>query len=540
MKNMESVQLIKEQLKIKTVELRKANEVKGEVNKKIKDLISFNQIEVKKLKENIKKAEEEAEEQKSLAEAARLAKHAGVEAGKKEKEEEEAEIAKRIESKMDEKMKSKMKELATRVDTLRNRIEQEKESNKKFHRERDVLMKELKRLRQDTGTTDNLKKKIEDLKVELTKAKKTSMSSGAVTEDIVKEKDALLKKYEDMLYGGMDAGEDGMLPSEIIQELKEEVDDLEKERRQMIVELEMLKEDNAEMDMKITLLEEEKGRSGKGGGESGEFRPVEGRAAQTSEFSGGLENFLITYSDMMTLILVVFVLMYSVSKLDENRFAEALSSFQTKRMRIESVNVRLSKDEMKMLERVRELVKDNVDAESLARSDTRTILHRLPTSDLFAPGEAFFNEGAEDLIISTIQEDMKEGVKQVSIDGHTDNVPMKSSKFPSNWELSAARASKVARFIIEKMRFPAERMVVTGYGEFRPLKANTSDDNRAANRRVEVKILKAIEVAEDEQKKTGPKTSKAEDKPSKPDTSSKPKSTDGKSTQAVPNQGLKK
>lgn len=128
-------------------------------------------------------------------------------------------------------------------------------------------MKELKRLREDTGTVDNLKKKVETLKVELNKAKKTSMSSGVVTEDIVKEKDLLIKKYEDMLYGGLDAGEDGMLPSEIIQELKEEVDDLEKERRTMIVELEMLKEDNAEMDMKITLLEDEKGRGGKGGEE---------------------------------------------------------------------------------------------------------------------------------------------------------------------------------------------------------------------------------------------------------------------------------
>jgi len=505
---MESLQLIKEQLKIKSVELRKANEEKGQVTKKIKDLITFNQGEVKKLKETIKKTEADVAEQKSLLDVARLSKNIGLEASKKEKEEEEEEISKRLEAKMDDKMKSKMTDLANKIEALRNRVEKEKGANKKFERERDVLMKELKRLRQDTGTTDNLKKKIENLKVDLAKAKKTSMSSGVVTEDIVKEKDSLIKKYEDMLYGGMDAGEDGMLPAEIIQELKEEVEDLEKERRTMIVELEMLKEDNAEMDMKIVLLEEEKGRGGKGGGESGDFRPVEGRSAQTSEFSGGLENFLITYSDMITLILVVFVLMYSVSKLDENKFAEALSSFQTKRMRIESVNVRLSKAEMKMLERVRELVKDNVDAESLARSDTRTILHRLPTSDLFAPGEAFFNEGAEDLIISTIKEDMQEGVRQVLVDGHTDNVPMQSAKFPSNWELSAARASKVARFIIEKMRFPPAQMVVTGYGEFRPLKANTDDDARAANRRVEIKILKALEVAKDESKGTRKKPGK--------------------------------
>jgi chemotaxis protein MotB len=109
---------------------------------------------------------------------------------------------------------------------------------------------------------------------------------------------------------------------------------------------------------------------------------------------------------------------------------------------------------------------------------------------------------------------MQEGVRQVLVDGHTDNVPMKSAKFPSNWELSAARASKVARFIIEKMRFPPAQMVVTGYGEFRPLKANTDDDARAANRRVEIKILKALEVAKDEAKGTKKKSGKGE-KPGK-------------------------
>ena len=487
MKNMESLQLVKEQLKIKTVELRKSNEEKVRVINKIKDLITINQGEQKKLKEVIKKTEEEVDVQKSEVEMARRAKRSGEEAAKKEKEK----INKLLEAKAEEKMKDKMMKLAKQV-------EKEKGVNKKFGRERDVLMKELSRLRLDTGSADNLKKKIEGLKADLVKAKKTAMSSGTITGDIAKEKDALIKKYEDMFSGDMDAGEDGVLPSEIIRELKEEVEDLEKESQRMTVDMEMLKDSNAEMDMKIGILEDEKQH---GGGSEGGAHRVEGRAAAAQEFSGGLEGFLITYSDMITLILVVFVLMYSVSKMDENKFAEALSSFQSKRMRIESVNVRLNKKEMKMLERVRALVKDNVDVESIARSDTRTIVHQLPTSDLFAPGNAFFRAGAEGLIISTIQEDMKEGVKQVFVDGHTDNVPMKSAKFPSNWELSAARASKVGRFIIKKMRFPPERMVVAGYGEFRPIIANTTDDARATNRRVEIKILKAMEVAKEEAQK---------------------------------------
>ena len=66
------------------------------------------------------------------------------------------------------------------------------------------------------------------------------------------------------------------------------------------------------------------------------------------------------------------------------------------------------------------------------------------------------------------------------------------------------------------MRFPAKRMVVTGYGEFRPLKANTSDDNLAANRRVEIKILKDVKVAEKEAKEAEKNKKKDQSKKEQP------------------------
>jgi len=489
MKNSDSIQLIKEQLKIKSIKLRQVEEEHGKITKKIKSLITFNQTEVKKLKAVIGKKDEEILEKESEVVAARMAKH--VASGPKEEENAAAPA-----QSADPELIKKIDELRSRTERLRERIQGEKESNKKFLREKDLLLKELKRLRNDTGKVDILKDRIEELKQEVTMAKKSSMGTGAITQELVGEKDALIKKYEGMLYGNMDAGEDGMTPSEIIQELKEDVDELEKERRNLVVEMEMLREDNSEIEMKLTLLEEKEG-SGGGGGE-GQAYAEGGRSAATAEFAGGLEAFLITYADMITLLLVIFILMYTVSELDAERFAEAMSSFQEKRMRIESVNVRLNKNEMKMLERVRELVKDNVDAESLVRSDTRTIQFHIPTSDLFAPGSADLIEGADKLILETIEEEMKEGVKQVLIDGHTDNVPMNSPIFPSNWELSAARASRVGRFIIDTMRFPANQLVVSGYGQYRPLKPNTSDDNRALNRRVEVKILKDKKVAAEE------------------------------------------
>ena len=148
-----------------------------------------------------------------------------------------------------------------------------------------------------------------------------------------------------------------------------------------------------------------------------------------------------------------------------------------------------------MLNKLRELVKDNIDPNALIAGDTRTIVFQIPSSDLFSPGSANMMQEAGPLILETIAEEMQDGVKQVIIDGHTDNVPTSTAQFPSNWELSAARASSVARFIIKDMRFEPKFVVVSGYGEHRPMKPNSTDDNRASNRRVEIKIVKDKDVA---------------------------------------------
>ena len=159
------------------------------------------------------------------------------------------------------------------------------------------------------------------------------------------------------------------------------------------------------------------------------------------------------------------------------------------------MNVRLSKDELSMLNKLRELVKDNIDPDALIAGNTRTIVFKIPSSDLFSPGSADLREGAGQLIVETIEEEMQDSVKQVIVDGHTDNVPTNSVQFPSNWELSSARAGSVARFIIKEMRYEPKFVMVSGYGEHRPMKPNTTDDNRATNRRVEIKIVKDKDVA---------------------------------------------
>jgi len=82
----------------------------------------------------------------------------------------------------------------------------------------------------------------------------------------------------------------------------------------------------------------------------------------------------------------------------------------------------------------------------------------------------------------------------VRIEGHTDNVPIHTERFPSNWELSTGRAVNVLRYFLEEEKISAERISAVGYGEFQPLFSNDSPDHRAKNRRVEIVFVGAEQV----------------------------------------------
>lgn len=111
-------------------------------------------------------------------------------------------------------------------------------------------------------------------------------------------------------------------------------------------------------------------------------------------------------------------------------------------------------------------------------------------------GDLLFDTGKADLkpkarrSLETIAEIIRQVPYMVSVVGHTDNVPIHSDKFPTNWELSAIRACEVARFLIEETRIPAERFYVSGHSYHQPVNPNDTAKNRASNRRVEIIITK--------------------------------------------------
>jgi chemotaxis protein MotB len=124
------------------------------------------------------------------------------------------------------------------------------------------------------------------------------------------------------------------------------------------------------------------------------------------------------------------------------------------------------------------------------------------TVRLILTGDLLFASGQAELTPAAIASLKKlSGVIQktpymINVIGHTDDRPVKNSRFPSNWELSLARAGRVARFLIEETKLPATQFSVSGYSSFRPLNPNTSEENRKVNRRVEIVLSKELPQAQ--------------------------------------------
>ncbi|HDR05740.1 MAG TPA: hypothetical protein ENN84_10930 [Candidatus Marinimicrobia bacterium] len=199
------------------------------------------------------------------------------------------------------------------------------------------------------------------------------------------------------------------------------------------------------------------------------------------------EDWLTTYADMMTLLMTFFVLLFSMSSIDPikmEQFGESMGKILGKKAAKQAGRVSLlqiSRDVEKIIE------ENNIsDVVELTHS-YRGITVSLKSDILFERGRAELNPAVYpilDAFVSTIYE----SIYQIAVEGHTDSDPIRSQLFPSNWELSTARASKVVNYYISK-GVDSDRFRAIGFADTRPKKENTSDDNKRANRRVEITFL---------------------------------------------------
>ena len=117
----------------------------------------------------------------------------------------------------------------------------------------------------------------------------------------------------------------------------------------------------------------------------------------------------------------------------------------------------------------------------------RGIVLRLQDSMLFAPGKAELQLKKDELLLlERIAAVLKKTELTISVEGHTDSMPIRTLKHQSNWELSVSRAASVVQYLLKTYSVPPEKVSVGGYGDSRPVAANDTEENRRKNRRIDV------------------------------------------------------
>ena len=233
--------------------------------------------------------------------------------------------------------------------------------------------------------------------------------------------------------------------------------------------------------------------------------PDEERRPPKEECEGGAPEWMTTFADMTTLLLTFFVLLLSFAQMDIVKFRRIMGSIReafgvqrievgeffsmsTEPVQIFDYQKRDSVIEMYYAD-MYEAIKKAIEKADLSDSvevlvSNRGVIVRAKEKVLFDLGKAELKKGAYPLLDKLVSLMKQFPRYKLAIEGHTDDLPINTPRFPSNWELSSARATRVLRYFISK-GIPPERLIAVGYGETRPLVPNDSPKNRAKNRRVE-------------------------------------------------------
>lgn len=235
------------------------------------------------------------------------------------------------------------------------------------------------------------------------------------------------------------------------------------------------------------------------------------------------ESWLLPYSDLMTLLLALFIVLYSVSAVNTSKLEELSKAFKTAfsagigvldgatiledndRAR-RTDDIKLNRDDGKAREKLQQQEQENLEqlqkqlnqyivdnglSSQLETSLNHTqLLITIRDNALFASASAALKPEAQKLAKAIAH--MLEGYPdyEIQVTGHTDNLPINTAEFPSNWELSTMRATNFMKILLENPNFDPEHFTSSGRAEFHPVDTNATIEGRAKNRRVEVSILR--------------------------------------------------
>ncbi len=247
------------------------------------------------------------------------------------------------------------------------------------------------------------------------------------------------------------------------------------------------------------------------------------RARHAADEHAGRERWIVSYADFITLLFAFFVVMYAISSLNEGQYRvisdSLVHAFRHERVvtaqtaGIAPINTSRPAPPLRPVVRTVDTVRRAQEQKLLAVASKlqdalnplvqsgAVRLTRLPhgiaveinASVLFAPAQAALQPDSMAALVAVAQV-LTDTDNVVKVEGHTDNLPIASAQYPSNWELSSARASSVVRLFVAN-GVVATRLTATGYADNRPVEPNDTPEGRSRNRRVTLMILEDGAVA---------------------------------------------
>jgi chemotaxis protein MotB len=251
---------------------------------------------------------------------------------------------------------------------------------------------------------------------------------------------------------------------------------------------------------------------------------------------GGHENaerWLLTYADLITLLMVFFVVLYSMSSADQTKWKQISAALEqafnvdvlhspaattiVSNPRIDPASTAVQDlftepNHAPEVARLKARLQSVIDADPTGQTpgvavgaDKEGVVIRLSGSYLFDSGRAELKPNSL-AVLDAIANELKLQPNMIRVDGHTDSTPIDSPRYPTNWELSSARALSVTRYLSETDGIRAGRLMAAGWGEFHPLASNDTREGRAQNRRVEIHILSSAWAITDSSSETTART----------------------------------
>jgi chemotaxis protein MotB len=227
------------------------------------------------------------------------------------------------------------------------------------------------------------------------------------------------------------------------------------------------------------------------------------------------ERWLVSYADFITLLFAFFVVMYAISTLNEGKYrvlADSLvvafrndasaqpvalppvarATLPPPRPRVDPVRKQKTRELEDLAMRIHSAMAPLVQTGQVRLTQLpHGLAVEINASVLFAPGQATLQQPESIGALEAVAKLLAVAHQEIRVEGHTDNMPIASPVFPSNWELSSARASSVVRLFVAAGIAPA-RLAAVGYADHKPVEANETAEGRSRNRRVTLMILENL------------------------------------------------